>query len=126
MQPYTIGYAVGPEVTNICSWVSIAPNGSTSTFQTSVQVVNVSRQMVVVQYETPAGNQPPVYRQWIGLWQGPEPSYTIPPIASVAVARNHSRGSIELQAMIVPGMTYSVGYFMGQPQTTLAASCTFS
>jgi hypothetical protein len=74
-----------------------------------------------------AGRKPaPVYRQWIGLWQGPEPSYTIPPIASVAVASNHSRGSIELQAMIVPGMTYSVGYFMGQPQTTLAASCTFS
>jgi hypothetical protein len=37
-----------------------------------------------------------------------------------------SQGSLALQAMIMRGMTYSVGYFMGQKPTTLAASCTFT
>jgi hypothetical protein len=123
---YTVGYAVGPEVKNTCSWVSIAIDGTTSTFQTSVQVVYVAQQMVAVQYETPAGNQPPVYGQWIGLWEGPSASHTIPPVASVQIAGNFSRGTIELEALIIVGSTYSVGYFMGQKQTTLAASCTFT
>jgi hypothetical protein len=127
MQPYTVGYAVGPEVTNVCSWVSIAPDGATTTFQTSLQVVAVSLQMVVVQYETPAGCQPGVYGHWIGLWQGPSASHTIPPIASVQIGANNSQGNIALEVPnVLPGKTYSVGYFMGQKQTTLAASCTFT
>jgi hypothetical protein len=31
-----------------------------------------------------------------------------------------------LQATILAGATYSLGYFMGKGQTTLAASCTFT
>jgi hypothetical protein len=49
MVPYIVGYAVGPAVENICSSVSIAADGSTSAFQTSIKVVEVTAQMVAVQ-----------------------------------------------------------------------------
>ncbi|HEV7878565.1 hypothetical protein [Bradyrhizobium sp.] len=127
MQPYTAGYAVGPEVTNVCSWVSIAPDGTvTTTFQTSLQLFSLSAQMVSVQYETPAGCQPRAYGHWIGFWEGPSASHIIPPIASVQIAANNSRGNITLEVPnLLSGKACSVGYFMGQKQTTLAASCTF-
>lgn len=126
MVPYIIGYAVGPETGNICSWVSIAADGANSTFETSLQLVEVTPQLLAVRYVTPDGNQPALYGQSIGLWQGPYASYTQPPIASVSVLNNMSQGSLVLQAMIMVGMTYTVGYFMGQKPTTLAASCTFT
>jgi hypothetical protein len=70
-QPYIIGYSVGLEIANICSSVSIAADGATSAFQTSVHVLNVTSQMVSVAYNTPPGNLPVRAGQWIGLWQGP-------------------------------------------------------
>jgi hypothetical protein len=125
-QPYIIGYAVGLAVATVCSSVSIAADGTTSAFQTSVNVLNGTSQMVSVAYNTPPGNQPERSGQWIGLWQGPAPSYTTPPVASVQINSNNSAGSIALQATILAGATYSLGYFMAKGQTTLAASCTFT
>jgi hypothetical protein len=124
--PYIVGYAVGPETSSICSWVSIAADDTSSTFQTSLQLVEVTAQLVAVRYETPDGNQPALYAQSIGLWQGPYASYTQPPIASISVPTNMSQGSLVLRAPILTGTIYTLGYLMGQKPTTLAASCTFN
>jgi hypothetical protein len=124
--PYIIGYAVGPETANICSWVSIAADRTSSTFETSLEVIDVTSQLVAVRYATPDGNQPALSGQSISLWMGPYASYTQPPRASVQVANNPAKGTLVLQAMIMVGTTYTVGYLMGQKPTTLAASCTFT
>lgn len=126
---YTIGYATGPNVSNICSWVSIpAGMGPNTTFQTSISVPpnGIQPDVVLVSYDTPVGNQPQTAGQWLGIWQGSAPSYTVPPLAKVAISNNNSTSQIGLAVTLLRGTSYCIGYFMGAKQTTLAASFNFS
>jgi hypothetical protein len=127
--PYTIGYATGPNVTDICSWVSIpGSSGPNTTFQTSVWTTPQAIQpnAVLVYYDTPVGNQPQTSGQWIGIWQGTIPSYTVAPLAKVAVNNNNSTSQVALMVTLLRGTSYCLGYFMGAKQTTLAASFNFA
>jgi hypothetical protein len=126
---YVIGYAVGSNVANICSWVSIPPGtGSTTTYQSSVWTTpdGVLPDVVLVHYDTPVGNQPQTNSQWIGIWQGAAPSYTTPPLAQTPVGNNNATGQVGLAVTLLRGTTYSLAYFMGQKQTTMASSYVFS
>jgi hypothetical protein len=126
---YTIGYAVGPNVSNICSWVSIpAGTGPNTTFQSSVWTTpdGILPDIVLVHYDTPVGNQPQTNSQWIGIWQGSAPSYTTAPLAKVAINNNNATSQIGLPVTLLRSTTYCLGYFMGQKQTTLASSFVFS
>ncbi|MET3132786.1 hypothetical protein AAKU55_003066 [Oxalobacteraceae bacterium GrIS 1.11] len=126
---YTIGYATGPNVSNICSWVSIpAGMGPNTTFQTSLSVPpnGIQPDVVLVAYDTPVGNQPQTAGQWIGIWQGSAPSYTVAPLAQVTVSNNNATSQIALEVTLLRGTSYCLGYFMGAKQTTLAASFNFS
>jgi len=125
---YTIGYATGPNVTNICSWVSIpASTGPNTTFQSSIWTTpdGVKPDVVLVYYDTPVGNQPQTSGQWIGIWQGTIPSYTIAPLAKVLITNNNSTSQVPLIVTLLRGTSYCLGYFMGTKQTTLAASYYF-
>lgn len=126
---YTIGYATGPNVTNICSWVSIpAGMGAPTTFQTSLSIPpeGVQPDVVVVQYNTPQGNQPQANGQWIGIWQGTTPSFNVAPLALVKIGNNNATSQVGLSVTLLRGTSYCLGYFMGAKQTTLAASFSFS
>ncbi|HEV7881028.1 hypothetical protein [Bradyrhizobium sp.] len=126
---YIIGYAVGPNVSNICSWVSIpAGSGTPTTYQTSVWTTpdGVLPDVVLVYYDTPVGNQPQTNNQWIGIWQGAAPSYTVAPLAQTPVGNNNATGQVALSVTLLRGTTYSLAYFTGQKQTTMASSFLFS
>jgi len=101
---------------------------ATTTSQTTIAVApgSITPTMIVVQYSTPAGNQPKTFGQWIGLWQGPLASYTVPPVTSVQVTTNNSQGTVAVPVTLLRSTTYSVGYVMGPQQTTLAATFTFT
>jgi hypothetical protein len=126
---YIVGYAVGPNVANICSWVYIPMVGQPSeTFQTSIAVPpnGIFPDFVQVTYNTPVGNAPQTNNQWVGIWQGIAPSYTVPPLGQVTVGNNNATGQVSIAVPLLRGTTYCLGYFMGQKQTTLAASYNFS
>ena len=126
---YTIGYATGPTVSSICSWVSVpAGMGPNTTFQTSITVrpESIQPDIVLVNYDTPVGNQPQTAGQWIAIWQGSAPSYTVAPLAKVLINNNNATSQIGLPVTLLRGTAYCIGYFMGAKQTTLAASFNFS
>ncbi|MFC6296597.1 hypothetical protein GNF76_08245 [Pseudomonas sp. CCM 7893] len=128
-KPYIIGYATGPDVTQICSWVLVpAGMGPNTTFQTSISVPpgGIQPDVVLVSYDTPVGNQPQSAGQWLGIWQGSAPSYTVTPLSKVAIGNNNATSQIGLPVTLLRGTSYCIGYFMGPKQTTLAASFNFS
>ena len=125
---YIIGYAVGPNPTNVSSWVYVpAAGGPNQAFQTSIwaNAPDISPDVVVVHFDTPDGNQPQSSGQWVGLFQG-TPSYGQQPVAKVNMANNSSQGTIALAATLLRFTTYSLAYFMGANQKMMAASFTFT
>ena len=128
---YILGYAVGPEIGNICSTAFIPAGtfdpGKVILFQTSVSIVYISSTGVVVHYETPPGYEPGKNKNWIGIWIGSIVPYGEPPMKKVEVSGNTSVGDLAIDGiMLKRGTTYSVGYFTGPDQTNLAASVTFT
>jgi hypothetical protein len=127
---YIIGYAVGSDPGNICSWVYIPPvgGGDNQTFQTSVSVPagGILPDVVLVMYQTPAGNQPQSNSQWVGIWQGSVASFTVAPLAQIACSTNNAVDQIGLPVTLLRSTTYTIGFMMGKKQTTLAAAFTFS
>jgi hypothetical protein len=126
---YIVGYSVGPNVQNICSWAYIPPGGSPGNslaFQTMISMASIATDGVVVNYETPDGNAPQSGSQWIGIWQGPVASYTTPALAQANVSSNVSAGQVPIPVTLLRGTQYTVAYFMGAKQTMMAATCSFT
>ncbi|HEY6327915.1 MAG TPA: hypothetical protein VI756_01165 [Blastocatellia bacterium] len=141
---YVLGYSVGPTKTggeaqkygNICSTVSIPPGGGpTQDFQTSLALLYVGPDQVLVRFSTPGGYRPAANRNWLGLWQGMEASYSQRPQYSTPITADSNFGTGTFSgAQILVGTTYTIGYFMsgwigaGQAneQTALACSITFT
>jgi hypothetical protein len=127
---YIIGYAVGADPTNICSWAYIPPvgGGQAQTFQTSLSVPagGIQPDVVLVMYDTPAGNQPQSNSQWVGIWQGSIASFTAAPLAQITCSTNNSQDQIGLPVTLLRSTSYTLGFLMGKKQTTLAAAFTFS
>jgi len=124
---YVIGYAVGPNVSNICSWVSIPASGPGTggpTFQTTAITTYTSAFTIVVHYETPAGNLPQTNQQWVGVWPGPLASYTVPPLAKAAAISDNNEGDLSIIYNFTAGDQYTIAYFMGTDQTAMAATQT--
>jgi hypothetical protein len=127
---YIIGYAVGSDPGNVCSWVYIPPvgGGENQTFQTmlSVPAGGIQPDAVLVTYSTPVGNTPQTNSQWIGIWQGSIASFTAAPLAQIACSTNNSQDQIGLPVMLLRSTPYTLGFMMGKKQSTLAAAFTFS
>ncbi len=131
---YMLGYAVGPEAAVgqkngcICSTAFIPAAGSDYVyFQTTMTLGKVTPSSVAVQYTAPAGNTPAANGSWIGLWRGSQASYINPPEAQTGISDNASAGTAIIQGVTLQrGETYTLGYFMSQAQTTLAAILSFT
>ncbi len=125
---YTIGYAVGGTAANVCSWSSISADGKIDNFSSQVWAPpdGISPNAVLVSYLTPIGNQPQAGAQWVGIWMGVSVPYTGAPISQQLITSNAESGQQALLVQLARGTTYTIGYFMGTAQTTLAASFTFT
>ena len=124
---YIVGYAVGPNVGNICSWAYIPPSGTpTATFQTNISMASVALDTVVVNYDVPDGANPQTSAHWIGIFAGPVASFTAKPLAQAKVASDVSQGQVPIPCTLTRGTTYTVAYFMGAKQTMMAATVTFT
>jgi hypothetical protein len=125
---YIVGYAVGTDIYRICATCYIPASGSEfSTFQTTLDVSNVSTDSATVNYQTPDGYLPQTNANYIGLWQGSVASYTNPPLITQIVTTNTSSGSVIINNFQFKRSTpYTLAYFMGGKQTMMAATYTFS
>lgn len=128
IKSYVMGYAVGPNVSQICSTAYVPASGTDwQYFQSMLSVQDLGTDSVTINYQTPSGNQPQTNGNWVGLWQGEVPSYTNPPAAKTNVDNNNAVGQATINNYpFLRGTTYTVAYFMGSKQTMMAASYTFS
>lgn len=125
---YIVGFAVGPNVSQICSTAFVPAAGSSwQYFQTTLGVDYIGTDSLSVSYGTPTGNAPQTNQNWVGLWQGAAPSYTTAPVAKVNIDNNNATGQAVINNYkFLRSTTYTIAYFMGSKQTMMAATYTFS
>jgi len=128
IKSYVMGFAVGPNVSQICSTAYVPAAGTDwQYFQTMLNVQDLGTDSLTVNYSTPSGNMPQTNQNWVGLWQGDTPSYSNPPAAKVNVDNNNAVGQAVINNYpFLRSTTYTVAYFMGSKQTMMASSYTFS
>ncbi|CAM3224102.1 hypothetical protein [Burkholderia ubonensis] len=140
---YIIGYAVGPDKTQVCASVFVPAVGGSDAAQIQkaidIALAQGNQASVAVQafpgatsvqvnYTTLDGYPPGANNNWVGIWErGTVPLSGADPIQKVSITSNSSTGSTGFSNIrLLRGHTYSVGYFMGPKQTMLAASYTFT
>ncbi len=128
---YIIGYAVGPDVTNICASSFVPKIGDTSdkpvNQSLSISVVNIGANSLAIGYNALQGYAPSTAQNWLGLWESSSPSYTVEPQWKTEPDGDSPTGVAAFNNItIVRGGTYTVAYFMGPKQTTMAATLTFT
>lgn len=140
---YILGYAVGPDKTQICASVYVPALGQGDAAQIK-QVLDAalaegnqasvavqaypSATSVQVNYTTLEGYAPGANNNWVGIWErGTVPLTGAEPIQKVNINSDSPTGSTGFNNIpLLRGHTYAVGYFMGPKQSMLAASYTFT
>jgi hypothetical protein len=129
---YIVGYAVGPDITDICATAVIYVGGQTGgpsdQFSTSIGIVSVLSDTVVVQYTCCPGYQPQAAKNWVGIWQGNTvPYYAGNPLYQQAVTSTSTQGAVVMNGLTLAISTqYTLAYFVGPDVTDAAAILTFT
>ncbi|MET3132785.1 hypothetical protein AAKU55_003065 [Oxalobacteraceae bacterium GrIS 1.11] len=126
---YIIGYAVGPDVSDICATATVFVGGQVGNqFSTSIGIASLTDDSIVVQYSCCPGYQPQLSKNWVGLWQGPaSPYYSGDPINRTPVTSSSSQGTVVMNGVTLSFATqYTLVYFLGSQVTDAAAILTFT
>lgn len=130
-KPYIIGYAVGPDITDICATATIFVGGQTSganQFSTSIGLAGLTDDSIVLQYNCCPGYQPQPAKNWVGLWQGQaSPYFSGEPLYQTPVTSTSSQGTVVMNGLTLSfGTQYTIVYFVGPNVTDAAAILTFT
>jgi hypothetical protein len=126
---YIIGYAVGPDITDICATATVYVGGQPAQyFSTSIGIAAVLDDSIVLQYSCCLGYQPQPSKNWVGLWQGAaSPYYSGDPLYKTAVTSSSSQGTVVMNGLTLSfGTPYTIVYFVGPNVTDAAAILTFT
>lgn len=126
---YVVGYAVGPDVSNICCSAVISAGGlSLPPSFIAISLENLGTTSVAIHYQTLAGYRPFLFGNWVGIWKGYVLPYNAPsPLGSASISTDSTEGSVALNNVpIAVDSVYTVIYFTGKAYTTAAAILTFS
>lgn len=126
---YTVGYAVGPDIGNICCSALIAAGGRLSApTQVSISLNYVGTDMLSIYYQTLAGYLPQQYNNWVGLWKGYASPYNADtPLSTATINSNSSEGTVTMVNVPLQANTnYTLIYFVGQERTMAAAILNFN
>jgi hypothetical protein len=124
---YIFGYAVGPEVADVCSYVYIDPTEPSQQFSASLLILVVTPDTVALRYSFPSDFDPAQNGASVALWRGATGSYTQPPIAQRAITDHASVGDVVMtDVQILSGATYTAGLLASPKPTSLAAWVTFT
>jgi hypothetical protein len=126
---YTVGYGVGPAITDICASAILGAGSQTGpTDSVSLSLNRVGTTSVSVHYTTLDGYLPATNGNWIALWTGRVSPYSAPPpLARAPVPLDMSAGDVGMNGVVMTrDTTYTLAYFMGADAATAAAILTFS
>ncbi|MDQ7981741.1 hypothetical protein QYH69_31445 [Paraburkholderia sp. SARCC-3016] len=126
--PYTVGYAVGPKVDDVCASALLAADGSTGVVDAvTLQLASIGTTSLTFRYHTLSGYLPATAGNWVGLWRGRASPYNAPaPVARVNVVHDVTDDNAVIQGVTLsPGEIYTAIYFMGESLTTAAALLNF-
>jgi hypothetical protein len=135
-EAYLLGYAVGPDVKNVCALVFVPAESAGKDpmpLQPTISALPGSTS-VAFDYRMPGGTAPQTDGDWAGLWQGETEAvlYDMPPTWFVPIPQDDPQGAGAFENVTIRrGSQYTIGYFKGgydsktPKQTTLACSVTF-
>lgn len=129
MTPYSLGYSVGPDITDICASAMLNDDGTNGPVDAvSIAISAVDANSISVRFHCLDGYQPKLSGNWIGLWTGRATPYYAPdPLAQVAISQNSTDGIAVLNNVtLTSGIPYTLVYFLGADRTTAAAIVTFT
>ena len=125
---YIVGYAVGPDITNICCSSLISAGGLLAApTQVSISLNYLGPNGISIHYQTLAGYLPQQYNNWIGLWKGYASPYNAPtPLATSTINSDASEGTVNMDVPLETDTNYTLIYFMGKERTMAAAILNFN
>lgn len=130
---YIIGYATGPQISNIAASATISASGPTlAPDKIQIAVDYLTTNTLSVSYQTLTGYLPHSYGNWLGLWRGHMSPYNpTPPLAMIDIPTDSTEGTVAFNGLtLAVDATYTLAYFTGQPgdrpdTRTAAAMLTF-
>ncbi|MFL5539886.1 MAG: hypothetical protein ACJ8J0_12880 [Longimicrobiaceae bacterium] len=120
---YTVGYAVGPRVADVCASAGLQPDGTRGpTDAVSMSITALGSNSISIHYHTLAGYLPATSGNWIGLWRGRASPYNPPPpVARIQIPGDVTDDDVRIDGVVLRvGSPYTLIYFMG-PEMTSAA-----
>ena len=127
---YIIGYANGPNESDIVASASINAGGSVGIPAfVNIGLDYVGTNSIAINYHTLSGYQPATHGNWVGIWRGEYSPYSnnTPPEGFVKIPKNYSEGSVGIDNITLGINTeYTVVYFMGKEYSRAAAILNFN
>lgn len=126
---YVVGYSTSAATTTVCSTLTFYPGRTDGeAFSTQIHPVYVGADSITVGFQTPTGNLPATNGNWVGIWGGDTPIYDgSGMLAKTKVAADDSQGTVAINGIpLLRSMIYTVGYFIGESNSDLAATFTMN
>ncbi len=114
---------------SVCATMQIDAKGKSSNLlATSVRVLSTSNSVLILQYQTPAGNVPKSNGNWVGIWPGSTVSYDGKNnLYKEDVRSDFSEGQLSIENFpITVSTTYTVAYATGPKWSDIASTFTFT
>ena len=128
-KPYVIGYGTSDTASAWVGTVQFTPGGGMAgvPFVTVIDVMATGADSLLATFKTPLGNNPSANGNWVGLWQGPQPTFDgANMIKKVNVTASTAEGSQSMSGLtLLMNTTYSLVYAVGPKASDLAAWVTF-
>lgn len=123
---YIFGYGVGPQISDICSYAYISPDESQTDFSSSLMLLSVQPDSIILRYSLPPGCNPAQNGASVAVWQDSIGSYTNPPLITQRITGSSSTGTIAIVGVRLDfGVVYTVALLTSNSQTSMTAWVTF-
>jgi hypothetical protein len=129
LSSYTLSYAVGPRLADICASVTFGADGIPGPPASVVMaLLTVGTTSLAVRYATLPGYLPATSGNAIALYEGLiDPYLPPPPVARHPISKDVGTGVAGINGVeLAIASTYSLTYFTGADASTVAASLTFT
>jgi hypothetical protein len=125
---YVLGFGSNDNISTASATIYF-PKGSKESvpFSSSIKVINIGINTIVVEFETPTGNTPEINKNWIGLWKGKRTDSETNFLEKSFIKINTSSGTstISIEEPFIRGSIYTIVYCIGPDLTDIIASFTF-
>lgn len=127
--PYVVAYGTSDTNKAWAGTLQFTPGQGTDgvPFVTQIDVSAAGADSLLASFNTPLLNNPNANGNWVGLWQGPQPTYDgSNRIKKVNVTATTAQGSQSMSGLgLLMGTTYSLAYAVGPKDSDIAAWVTF-